>query len=183
VTVASVYRRVLGARFDSLDPAVQRLHSLQGQHRLDGRCTIIGAQSRLGRVIARLVGLPHAAEQTAFLFEIDAGSTVETWTRHFPRRSMRSRLHAGDHDDLIERLGIVRLQFSLAVASGALTMRLDTVRIAGIPWPRAWLPTVWAREHGDGDHFHFDVGARLGRLGLLVAYRGHLDLSGAAPLA
>ena len=179
----SVYRRVLGARFDSLDPAVQRLHSLQGQQRLDGRCTIVGAESRLGRAIARIVGLPRAAEQTAFTFEINADDSEETWTRHFPRRSMRSRLRAGSNGELIERLGIVRLRFTLAVADGALTMRLDAVRVAGMPWPRAWLPMVWAREHGDGERFHFDVGARLGRLGLLVAYRGHLDLPGAGPSA
>lgn len=179
----SVYRRVLGARFDGLDPAVQRLHSLQGHHRLAGRCTIIGAEHRLGRAIARVVGLPRAIGQTAFTFEIDAGSAEETWTRHFPNRSMRSRLRAGDHGDLCERLGIVRLQFTLAVVSGALTMRLDSVRVAGMPWPRAWLPVVWAREHGDGDRFHFDVGARLGRLGLLVAYRGHLDVPSAGAAA
>lgn len=56
-------------------------------------------------------------------------------------------------------------------------MRLEAIRILGIPWPTRWFPEVWAVEHGIGQRFHFDVGARFRKLGLLVAYSGHLALA------
>lgn len=55
-------------------------------------------------------------------------------------------------------------------------MRLEAIRIFGMRWPRRWFPQVWATELGIGNRFHFDVGARFQRLGLLVAYAGFLEL-------
>ena len=174
---ASVYQRILGARFATLDAPVRALHSLRGHHRLRGRCSIVGAQGRLGRAIAALVGLPRPCSDTDFVFEIEIDDDGETWIRHFPRRAMRSRLRAGSDGLLHERLGITTLRFRLEVKDGRLSMHLANVRVGGIAWPRAWLPEVWALEHGEDGRFHFDVGARLGRIGTLVAYRGHLDLA------
>ena len=173
-----LYRRILGHDFLALDAAVQRLHSLRGHQRLHGRCTIVGAERRAGRWLAASLGLPSPAHEGAFAFELHTDRDGETWTRYFPRRAMRSRLHEQAPSILGERLGPARLSFALDVHEGSLSMRLIGVRIFGMPWPQRWLPTVWAREHGVGEQFHFDVGARLGALGLLVAYRGHLDLAG-----
>ena len=174
-----LYQRLLGDDFLALDAAVRDLHSLRGHQRLRGRCTIVGAERRGGRWLAALLGLPAPAKESAFAFELSADRDGETWTRHFPHRAMRSRLHEQGPSILGERLGPARLSFALDVHEGSLSMRLLGVRILGMPWPRRWLPTVWAREHGVGEQFHFDVGARLGALGLLVAYRGQLDMASA----
>ena len=179
----SLYQRVLGARFDTLDAPVRTLHSLRGHQRLAGRCTISGAQSLGGRLIAAIVGLPRAAASTDFTFEIKVDEGGETWTRRFPGRAMRSHLSAGTEGLLVERLGLTRLQFRLVDNDGRLSMQLASVHVAGLPWPRAWLPEVWAHEHGGDGRFHFDVGARFGRLGLLVAYRGEIDVTDAECIA
>ncbi len=177
-----LYRRVLGGRFDRLDEAVQRLHRLEGAWRIPGHCTIDGATHPLARVLARLLGLPRARADAPFQFELRAGRDGETWTRHFPGRVMRSHLSETGDGLLHEALGPARLRFHLHNDSGALHMRLAGLRVLGLPWPRRAFPHVQAREHGDGARFHFDIDVRLGQLGRLVAYRGHLDLDHAEPL-
>ncbi|MBL0163123.1 MAG: DUF4166 domain-containing protein [Xanthomonadales bacterium] len=172
----TLYRDVLGKEFDKLDAPVQRLHSLQGGHRLTGTCTIIGAERRIGRCLSALLGLPLPAQAGPFTFEIDANDGHETWIRHFPRRSMRSRLYQLAISRLGEQIGPARLTFRLENRDGELHLHLQHIRVFGVPWPTRWLPRIWAVERGEDTRFHFDVGADLGRFGLLVAYAGHLEL-------
>jgi hypothetical protein len=100
----------------------------------------------------------------------------ETWTRDFPRHTMRSTLSLRQ-GRLTERLGAVRLFFALEAEHGVLQMRLQGLRFLGIPCP-AWLrPAVLAEESGDGDRFHFNIRASVPLLGVVAAYRGYLDLA------
>jgi len=177
-----LYPRLLGARFDRLDRAVQRFHRLDGAWRIPGRCTISGATHPLARLLARVLGLPRGCADAKLRFDLEARPEGETWTRRFPDRTMRSRLVASTDGQLGERLGPARLRFRLDVDDGALSMKLDGVRVFGLPWPRSAFPTVHAREHGDGERFHFDIEVRFGALGTLVAYRGYLRLDLAKPL-
>lgn len=177
-----LYPRLLGARFDQLDHAVQRFHRLDGAWRIPGCCTISGATHPLARLLARVLGLPRGCADAELHFELEAERDGETWTRRFPDRTMRSRLAATADGLLGERLGPARLRFRLDVDDSALTMKLDGIHVFGLPWPRSAFPMVHAREHGDGDRFHFDIDVRFGALGTLVAYRGHLDLDLAKPM-
>lgn len=176
-----IYRQILGNAFADLDGPVQRFHALQGQHRLRGRCTVSGAEHPLGRLLCGVLRLPRAATEEAFEFELDASATQETWTRHFPSRTMRSRLQATPERRLRERLGPALLEFTLDVAEGSLRMQLECILVFGVRWPRRWFPTVWAIECGDAGRFCFDVGARLRAFGSLVAYSGYLDLDDDSP--
>lgn len=172
----TVYRQVLGSDFDVLDEPVRRFHSLQGKHRLRGRCSVSGAEHPIGRFVCWLLRLPCASSEAGFEFELEADSSGESWSRHFPGRTMRSRLRAGDGHTLHEHLGAARLQFSLQVVDGSLSMQLERIRLFGLRWPRRWFPEVWGIECGDDGRFCFDAGARLRVLGSLVAYSGHLEL-------
>lgn len=180
--VTALYPRLLGARFAKLDAAVQRFHGLQGAWRIPGRCTVEGATHPLTRMPARLLGLPRASSEAPFEFDLVADADGETWVRRFPDHAMRSRLCAADDGRLAERLGPARLQFRLAAEDGVLVMTLDRIRVFGLPWPCRAFPVVRARERGNDARFHFDIEVRLGRLGLLVAYHGHLDLDRAQAL-
>lgn len=173
----TLYQRVLGKEFADLDGSLARLHSLQGRHRMIGLCTITGADRWIGRCLAALLGLPLPTQATLFAFEIDADENREIWIRHFPRRIMLSRLYVREDGLLGEKIGPARLAFRIESRSRELHMHLVGIRVLGIAWPTRWLPRVWAVERGDGSRFHFDVGADLGRFGLLVAYSGHLDLT------
>jgi hypothetical protein len=176
VTGPPIYRQMLGGTFAELDAPVQRFHSLQGHYRLSGRCTVGGAEHPLGRLLCLLLRLPRATTASDFTFDLEADGSQERWTRNFPTRRMRSLLSVTADRRLRERLGPARLEFSIQVADGSLTMHLEQIRVFGLRWPQRWLPSVWAIECGDQGRFCFDVGARLGGLGSLVVYSGHLEL-------
>ncbi|TXD63470.1 DUF4166 domain-containing protein [Ralstonia sp. TCR112] len=172
----SLYETVLGARYAELAPAVQTFHRMTGAVTLHGEVETEPPASRLARVLAWCIRTPRTPTCGPIRITLNAGATEETWTRHFPRHTMRSTLslHKGR---LTERLGAVRLFFALEANHGVLQMRLKGLRFLGIPCP-VWLrPAVLAEESGDGDRFHFNVRASLPLLGVVAAYRGYLDLA------
>ncbi len=59
-----------------------------------------------------------------------------------------------------------------------LSWRLVRVRALGLPLPSGWFAGVRAREFERDGRYHFDVAAQLPVVGLLVRYRGWLDVEG-----
>ena len=173
MTAPSLYERVLGARYASLAPALQRFHSLAGLHVLHGVVETEPPASWLGRALARGLGSPLQATTGPLRFELDAAPSLETWTRHFPSRTMRSRLQF-DAGRVTERMGAARMTFTLDEAGGRLQMRLERLRFLGVPCP-AWLrPRIVAEETGEGERLHFRIEACVPGIGRVVGYRGHL---------
>lgn len=173
---ASLYETLLGARYAQLAPAVQAFHRLSGRVVLHGEVETQPPASRAARWLAWCIRTPRTMTRGPIRFTLEAASAQETWTRQFPRHVMRSTLSLGD-GHLVERLGAVRLRFTLEAVDRALHMRLRGLRFLGIPCP-AWLrPEVVAEETGDGDRLHFNVRASVPLLGVVAAYRGHLDLA------
>ena len=100
---------------------------------------------------------------------------TEVWTRHFPGRTMRSRLClAGTRVE--ERLGAARLAMDLVQCEGGLRMQLVRLHFLGIPCPGWLMPRVVAQETGHEGCLHFRVQASLPLLGVVASYRGHLVL-------
>jgi hypothetical protein len=66
--------------------------------------------------------------------------------------------------------------FALDAAPEQLAMRLVQLDFLGIPCPHWLLPRVEARESGNAGRFHFHVQASLAFVGVVAAYRGHLEL-------
>jgi hypothetical protein len=77
---------------------------------------------------------------------------------------------------LCERLGLVTFAFALAVADGILTWQVRRVRALGVPLPARWFEGVRACESEVAGRYHFDVRASLPLAGMLVHYRGWLDV-------
>ena len=87
------------------------------------------------------------------------------------------RLSMWAHDGLLcERLGLVTFGFALSAEDNVLTWRVRRVSALGVPLPARWFDGVRARESQVADRYHFDVEARLPLAGLLVHYRGWLDV-------
>ena len=170
-----MYERVMGDAYARLAPAVQRFHRLAGRHVLHGVVQTDAPANALAALIARGLGSPLRAASGTIRFELEAGPCFETWTRHFPGRTMSSRLRF-EAGQLVERLGVARLAFTLDEFDGRLVMRLASLRFAFIPCP-AWLrPRIVAEETGVGDSLHFRVEAHVPGVGRVVGYRGHLVL-------
>ncbi|WP_435531685.1 DUF4166 domain-containing protein [Ramlibacter cellulosilyticus] len=107
-------------------------------------------------------------------FELAAAPAAETWTRHFPGRTMRSRL-SGDAC-VVEDLGPARLTFALVRSEASLRMRLVRLQFLRLPCPRWLLPRVLAEERGEPGVLHFHVEATVPLLGRVAGYRGWLQL-------
>ncbi|WP_426175714.1 DUF4166 domain-containing protein [Massilia sp. TWR1-2-2] len=172
----SVYRQVLGADFNLLAVELQRFHSMAGRALLTGKFSVQGPDNHAGRLVSALFTLPKAASEAPFKFELDANARQETWRRHFPGRSMVSRMHAGP-GMLVERFGPISFYFRLKTSDGQLSMLLQSVTVLGVPSPRFLMPKVSARESGADGRLHFSVSAHLPVVGLLAEYRGYLELS------
>jgi hypothetical protein len=171
----SVYRQVLGADFNLLATELQRFHSMAGRVELTGRFSVKGPHSAAGRLVSALFALPRTAAETSFKFELDANARQETWRRHFPGRSMVSRMRAGP-GMLVERFGPIHFYFRLKADDGQLNMLLQSVTIFGIRSPKFLMPKVMAHEAGADGKLHFSVSAHLPVVGLLAEYRGYLEI-------
>ena len=179
MTAPTLFERVLGERFALLPRPLQRFHRLSGRHELLGLVETDAPASALGRALAWCLGTPTSASHGAIRFVLDAAPEVETWTRHFPRRTMRSRMHVVQ-GHVVERMGPASLAFALDVDGGGLRMRLVGLRFLGIPCP-AWLcPRLVAEETGErtqlGERLLFRIEASVPGIGRVVGYRGYLVL-------
>ncbi len=175
IDALSLYERVLGASYSQLPMAVQRFHRLAGHTVLNGWVQTQAPSSLPARLLAFCLGTPRRASSGPLSFELDASAEAERWTRHFPTRTMTSRMRlvAGK---IQEKLGAARLTFGLSVADGRLRMELEGLRFMGLPCPRWLMPQVVAEETGKDDQLHFRVAAGLPLLGTVAAYDGHLEL-------
>ena len=60
---ASLFQQVMGDEFRKLDPALQRFHSLQGRHELEGRVQTDAPQTWAARLLALTIGTPRTAHR------------------------------------------------------------------------------------------------------------------------
>ncbi|MFZ4285624.1 DUF4166 domain-containing protein [Variovorax sp. HJSM1_2] len=171
----SLVQQAMGPAFEQLPAAVQRFHRLNGQHTLHGWVETAAPASWIAKFLAWCTGTPQVASRGAIRFELDARPDVETWTRHFPGRSMSSqmRLQPGR---VVEYLGAACLTSLLQRAQDHLALRLQRMHFCGIPCP-AWLrPSLITRESGSHGQLHFEEQAALPWVGVVARYRGHLNL-------
>ena len=170
----SLYRQLLGEGYDRLPTRVRSLHERSGLHRYRGQVESQRGAGWLSRLCAWATHLPPAT-RAAIEVEIEAKPDSERWLRRFAGHDMPSRLWAQD-GLLCERLGLVRFGFALEVEDGALRWRVARVRALGLPLPVGWFAGVQALESEAEGRYRFDVRAELPLAGLLVHYRGWLDV-------
>jgi len=170
-----LFSRLLGESFANLAPRVRALHLREGTHRHRGVVEVERGASVLAKLCAYATRLPPAGHGPIEV-EIVASTDGETWSRHVGRHVMRSRLSA--HDGLLhERLGLATFVFRLQARAGAIEWRVERVRALGLPLPARWFAGVSARESEADGRYHFDVRASMPLAGLLVHYRGWLDVA------
>ena len=171
----SLYQQVMGTTFGLLPFALQQFHSLAGKHVLSGWVEVDGPATFPATCLAWCLGAPLDTQRGPIRFELQAGATSEVWTRHFPGKTMESRLTlVGTR--LVERLGATRLAFALNGGPEKLEMQLVRLHFLGVPCPRWLLPSIVAEETASAGRLHFRVQASLPLMGVVASYRGHLDV-------
>jgi NAD(P)-dependent dehydrogenase (short-subunit alcohol dehydrogenase family) len=169
-----LYRRVMGAQFDRLPPAVKAVHDVLRDHGAAGAATVKRGSNWLARIVARIMRFPPAGEHPLHVhFEERDG--VERWTRDFGGYRFSSRLRAaGQGGQIIEAFGPLRFKFELKAESGGLQMNMTGWSLGSIPLPRFLAPRSDAREWEEEGRFYFDVPIALPLIGPVVHYRGWL---------
>lgn len=169
----------MGESYSRLASEVQQFHRLAGKQKLHGRVEVHAPKSLLAKLLAMFLGAPRTANVGSIKFELDAHPSGETWTRHFPLKTMTSRLQLID-GQLVEKLGAARLIFELSESNGQLNMHLRRLYFLGIACPNWLMPRVIAVETGRDGRLYFHVRAEVPGVGLVASYQGYLSLSGGA---
>lgn len=168
----SLYRRVMGNRFDKLPAPVRSMHGVIRNGGAHGEAEVIGADNWLGALIARIIGFPAAGRHDLHV-AFEEQHDVERWTRLFGNTAFHSTLSEKD-GHLVERFGPARFHFDLPSDETGLSMVMKRWSLLGIPLPLTLAPCSVAREWAEDGRFRFDVSIALPLIGRLVHYRGWL---------
>ena len=79
------------------------------------------------------------------------------WTRRIGESVLRTRQCARSGSRLVERSGLGRVSFDLAVEDGALLYRQSSFHVAGLPVPSSLSPRVGAVVSATADGWHVVV--------------------------
>jgi hypothetical protein len=169
---------LLGASWNDLGQAVQRLHNLGDTVQATGTFQVRHGSNRLARWLARLAGLPPAGEAVEVRLVVTPQGRGEQWRRTFAGRPLVSFQRPRPDGLLAEHLGPLELRFRLEVAAGALIYHLVGVALRfgslRIPLPRCCAPCVaaWEKPTETPDRVQVSVEVSLPLLGPLLAYEG-----------
>jgi hypothetical protein len=173
--VSSLFRRVIGPRYESLPRELRAVHDGILPRSFSGTCRVERGAGWISRLCGSIAGLPAAADSVALRLRIDRHRDGERWQRDFGGVYMCSTLR-DRQGQLEERLGPAVMRFALDAPGEAIEWRLTRVRVLGVPLPLSWFRGVRACEAHEGGRYRFDVRAELPIAGLLVHYRGTLDV-------
>lgn len=162
--------------FDAMPTAVRAAHAPDPAVDLEGRVDIDGAESWVGRLIARVFDFPPSARDAPAFVTIEREDAGEVWIRRFGATEFRSHLRAGAKADrLLERFGALTFELDVRPDETGFELSIARTRVFGLPLPRALMPTTQAHASADAQgRYCFDVRIALPVFGRLVGYRGTL---------
>ncbi len=174
---APLYQRMLAGAWDELPAALRAMHMTSVMRVSRGEADIERGSGLLARLVAALFGFPKAARAAPTSVRFETRDGVETWTRNFAGKIVRSRQWrgAGRWEGLLcESFG--PFTFGLALLTGDRRLQLVVRRWAlfGLVLPVALAPQGHAFEAERGGRFQFDVAIGAPFVGTIVRYRGWL---------
>ena len=137
----SPYEAVLGEAFASLHGHVRRAHL--PPLRAEGTIDVEHGPGWLVRALVWLMTLPAAGLCQPVRLDVTEDGSELVWTRRIGGSILRTRQRASG-SRLVERSGLGRVTFDLAVEGGALLYRQSSIHIAGLPVPSSLGPRVEA---------------------------------------
>ena len=175
----ALYRSLLGERFDVLPARVRELHDLTEPAVWVGRTDVERGRSWGANALAAMFCLPPHGKDQPLRVTFTPGNGREAWTRKFGKRTFRS-VRFERKGMLAERIGASCLVCAPEASADGLALRLQDVRVLGIPLP-SWLHArVRTFESEQDGRYRFEAEAQLPLLGLLVRYTAWLERDGAA---
>ena len=140
----SPYEAVLGEAFASLHAHVRLAHL--APLRAEGTIDVEHGPGWLARSMIWLMKLPAAGPRQPVRLDVAGDGSELVWTRCIGRSLLRTRQYAtgANGSRLVERSGLGRVSFVLAVEDGALLYRHSSIHVVGLPLPSSLSPRVGA---------------------------------------
>jgi len=158
----SPYEAILGEAFASLHAHVRRAHL--PPLRAEGTIDVEHGPGWLARPIIWLMKLPAAGPGQPVRLDVAEDGSQLVWTRRIGGSVLRTRQRASG-SRLVERSGLGRVSFELAVEDGALLYRQSSIHVAGLPVPSPLGPRVGAVVSATADGW---------RVAVTVNWRGRI---------
>ena len=158
----SPYEVVLGEAFASLHAHVRCAHL--PPLRAEGTIDVEHGPGWLSRLMIWLMKLPAAGPRQPVRLDVAEDGSELVWTRRIGRSILRTRQRASG-SRLVERSGLGRVSFDLAVEDGALLYRQSSIHVAGLPVPSSLSPRVGAVVSATADGW---------RVVVTVTWRGRI---------
>lgn len=172
-----LYRRLLGAAWDSLPDQIRDLHTVETSRRFSGRARVERGAGAIARLIGALYGFPAAGSDIPVEVLLERRGGGELWQRTFSGRRFRSVQAEGRGRSAFlidERFGPVSVELALIVQGGRLHYVVRRWSFLGIPMPMFMAPSGETFEHVEDGRFNFHVEIAHPWFGLIVRYRGWL---------
>jgi hypothetical protein len=175
MTSLSLYRRILGERFDALPEVLRRFHGSPAGGRARGTFRVERAEGRLRNAVAALLGMPESSQGVPVCLDVNVEGGRERWCRLFgERRLVTVQWAMGDL--LMESLGLVSFSSALELEGPCLRNEFRRAWFAGIPIPRWISPTVTGSEVAGDSGWRVEVHIMAPFLGEIVRYEGWVEL-------
>lgn len=170
---SSLYRRVLGERYQQLHPLLQEFHDLPAG-KAEGVFHITRPPSRFKRLLGALLGMPAAAENVQTILTVEVfDNGAEKWVRSFGKFKMATSQWSW-RELLMERSGPVTFGIHLEIVDGGTRFITRRVWLLGIPLPLFLAPGVLAIETPVPGGWHAKVNLSFPLIGEMLAYEGEI---------
>jgi Domain of unknown function (DUF4166) len=170
----SLYRRILGTRFDALPPVLRRFHGASEGGQARGRFRIERGTGRLRNALASLLGLPIAGSDVPVQLHVKVEGERERWIRDFGGHRVVTVQWAWN-DVLMESAGLTSFSTALVIDGSRLRYLFLRAWFAGIPLPRWLSPSVESYVDAGETGWRVVVQIFAPFLGELVRYEGWIE--------
>lgn len=174
-----LYRQILGSTFDRLPEKVRELHDSSEVRRWKGSAKVERGKGPFAAIVASVFGFPKRAEAVPVQVDFHPDSSGELWTRTFGGKSFSSHqsLGTGRNSQLIvERFGGIKVALAAVIETDRLMLIPRRWSAFGIPLWNFLLPKGNIFETERDGQFNFDVELALPLFGLIVSYKGALNV-------
>jgi hypothetical protein len=174
-----LYQRILGDAWHALPVPLRAMHRCTSPQVAAGQADIARGRNPLARLVASVIRFPAAGRKVPVQVAFTPGADGESWTRTFAGRSFTSFQSAGRGASahlLRERFGPLTFDLALLVEGAKLRLVVRRWSLWGVPLPLILAPGGDSYETVIDDRFHFHVEIRHRLIGLIVSYRGWLEI-------
>lgn len=129
-------RRVLGQGFDALPAPIRLAHRGRPALIVEGDCGVGEAANAVGRLLARLLGLPHQPGLAELRLVSESREGRVFVVRTFGEETLRSEMRALGDGVVEERCGRLLLRLAPAPAAGGIDYKVLSARAGWLPLPK-----------------------------------------------